>query len=268
MPYEHFVRLVKEAKSLGAKMISLFGYGEPLMDGGLQEKIGCVTALGLESFITTNASLLTEERAVKLLRAGLKKIRFSVHGIEKNYEKVHRKLKWRKVFDNITNFILINDIDFDHRCQVAMSCIPMHNECPYLFRYLWENKVDELEIWKPHNWTDGKGYRKVERKKKTCGRPFNGPVQINADGKMMVCCFDYNALMVVGDTYKNSIEEILKGKAFNMVRAKHMVGNLEGLPCESCDQLNIEDDSPLLYSNVDPSCEVGKTSSTKFKMEN
>jgi hypothetical protein len=266
MPHEHFYYLATQARELGAKCISLFGYGEPLMDGGLQEKIGCVTALRMDSFITTNASLLTERRAIQLLNAGLRKIRFSVHGVLEKYERVHRKLKWDQVFNNIINFMALNDIDYNHQCTVAMSVIPMHNECIYYFRYLWEDKVDELEIWRPHNWTNGKLYRHVDVRKRTCGRPYSGPVQIQADGKMVVCCFDYNGLIEVGDTYVNTIEEILKGDAFNIVRSKHALGALDGLPCETCDQLNIEEESPLLYSNVDPECEVGKTSSTKFKL--
>jgi hypothetical protein len=266
MSHEHFVTLVQQAKELGATNIALLGYGEPLMDGGLQQKIGCVTALGLDSFITTNASLLTEKRAEQILAAGLKKIRFSVHGVGENYEEVHRNLKWEQVSENIAGFMAINDIDFHHQCTVAMSVIPMHNECIYYFRYLWEDTVDELEIWRPHNWTYGKEYRDVVPKKKTCGRPFNGPIQIQADGKMVVCCFDFNGELEVGDTYVKTIQSILKDQPFEAIRWAHSRGSFNGCICESCDQRNIEGESPLLYSNVDENCEVGKTSSTKFKL--
>jgi hypothetical protein len=146
-----------------------------------------------------------------------------------------------------------------------MSVIPMHGESVNEIRKFWGNAVDELEIWKPHDWAGGREYRDVVAKKKSCGRPFRGPVQINADGNMMVCCYDFNAEMVVGDTYKNTIEEILKGAKFNAIRRCHKTGSLVGLPCVTCDQLN-EGDEPLLYSSVDPECTVGKTSSTKFNL--
>ena len=81
----------------------------------------------------------------------------------------------------------------------------------------------------------------------------------------MVCCFDFNAKLTVGDTRKNTIEEILKGKEFSEIRNKHADGNLTGLICETCDQLN-EDDDPLLYSSRDPDKQIGTTSSTKFKI--
>jgi len=102
--------------------------------------------------------------------------------------------------------------------------------------------------------------------KKTCGRPLNGPIQINADGKMMVCCFDFDGKLTVGDTYKDSIADILKGDKFNEIREKHRTGNHTGTICEMCDQLN-EDDDPLIYSSRDPDREIGKTSSTKFKLK-
>jgi radical SAM protein with 4Fe4S-binding SPASM domain len=202
-----------------------------------------------------------------LLKAGLKKIRFSCHGMFKNYDKVHQHLGWEQTSRNVTNFIAMNRVRYRGQCRVAMSVIPMHGESVEYIREFWENAVDELEIWKPHNWADGKSFRKATpERKKTCGRPRKGPVQINADGNMMVCCFDFDATMVVGNTHQETIEEILKGKKFGTIRKCHESGATGELPCATCDQLNIGD-SPLLYSNVDETCSIGKTSSTKFSLE-
>ena len=264
MDMQHFNKLVAEAKSLGAESISIFGYGEPLLDKGIADKIKLCTDFGLETFITTNASLLDIEVAHAILEAGLTHIRFSVHGVHKNYEKVHG-LDYNNTQRNIANFIAINKIKFKHQCKVSMSCIPLNGESVEFFREQFEGAVDWLEIWKPHNWTDGKEFRQIKRIKKSCGRPFNGPVQINADGKAMICCFDYDAKLTVGNTHDNTIEEILKGEKFSEIRNKHADGNLLGLICETCDQLN-ENDDPLLYSSRDPNKTIGTTSSTKFKI--
>jgi hypothetical protein len=149
-----------------------------------------------------------------------------------------------------------------------VSVIPMHSENIDAIKEFWLGMVDYLEIWRPHNWVYGKNYRRNNRRKSTCGRPFSGPVQINADGKMMVCCFDYNAEMTVGDTYESTIEDILKGDKFNKIVKKHALGDLIGLPCEKCDQLNeyTEEDYPLLYSNRDKEKKINVTSSTKFEL--
>ena len=152
-------------------------------------------------------------------------------------------------------------------CKASVSVIPMHGESVEQIRNFWEPMVDWLEIWKPHNWTTGRDYRKVINRKKSCGRPFNGPVQIQSDGRMIVCCFDYNGVLEVGNTNVHSIAHILKSDKFNRIRKKHKKGDLTGLICEHCDQLNEYEESPLLYSSRDHSREVGYTSSIKFKLK-
>jgi sulfatase maturation enzyme AslB (radical SAM superfamily) len=267
MPNGHFDYLVDQAKELGADTISIFGYGEPLLDQGVVNKVAYCTRKGLKTFITTNGSLLNTNMATWLLEAGLDKIRLSVHGMFDDYERVHIGLKFYSVMRNIQNFIAKNNTRFGHQCTTALSVIPMGGESVEYIREVWEDAFDELEIWKPHNWTDGRHYRyATKERKKTCGRPSKGPIQINADGKMMVCCFDFDAKMTVGDTYKNTIEEILKGREFGLIRKCHDDGLLSELPCSTCDQLFVGD-NPLLYSNVDETCSTGKTSSTKFSLE-
>ena len=264
MSNEHFRGLVDESISLGADEISLFGYGEPLMDKNLWVKLIHCSDMGTN--ITTNAALLDRATSYILLTAGLKSIRFSAHGFGKNYESVHG-LNWLNFIANVKGFIEVNNERFGHSCITEVSVIPMHGETIEEIREFWEPIVDFLEVWRPHNWCDGKTFRPTARKKKTCGRPFRGPVQINADGMMMVCCFDYDAKLTVGDTHKNTIQEILGGEEFQRIREAHRTGNLDGLICQTCDQLNIEEQSPLLYSSRDPEMKIGKTSSTKFNLE-
>lgn len=268
MPDDHFKLLVNQTVNLGANMISIFGYGEPLLDKGIVNKVSHCSDLGLFTFITTNASTLDLDMSFSLLKAGLSKIRFSVHGIGDNYEKVHRGLSWDKTTRNIANFLSVNRIKFDGQCKTAVSIIPMNDETVENIIERWDKNVDEIEIWRPHGWAGGRKYRQLTKnRKRTCGRPAKGPIQINADGNMMVCCFDFDAQMIVGNTYENTIEEILKGSEYEHYRDNHKKGFHDGAPCQKCDQLNIGDKSPLLYSNVDDLCVIGKTSSTKFNLE-
>lgn len=267
MDSAQFTYLIVQARDLGAKVVSPFGFGEPLMDTDIVENIRACTVLRLKTFITTNASLLTVDLAHDLLNARLSKIRFSMHGRGINYELVHRNFDFVEVMRNINTFLKINETRHENACVTAVTVIPMHGERIEDIRDFWQGKVDEVEIWRPHNFSVGKDYRQGKRVKKTCGRPHSGPVQIQADGLMVACCFDFNGELVLGDTHKESIEDILKGAKYNELRKRHETGDLAGLICESCDQLFKYDKSPLLYSSVDESREIGKTSSTKFKLK-
>jgi len=264
MPFDHFKKLVDEAKSLGAEIISIFGFGEPLIDPGVAAKVAYCTQQGLETFITTNASLLTRKMSGALKLAGLTKLRISMHGTSENYEAVHRGLSFKKFTKNFSDFL---DVNSDHEIKSELTVIPMHGESVDFILRTWGGAVDDIEIWKPHNWGSAKDYRKIKRKLKTCGRPFSGPVQINADGMMMICCFDFNGEMTVGNTYMSSIEEILKGKVYEIIRIRHRNGILDGLPCEHCDQLNEYKESPLLYSSKDETRGINKTSTNKFELK-
>ena len=267
MPTGHFKYLASQGHALGVQTVSLFGHGEPLLDNELSDKIRYCSEAQFDTFITSNASLLSPDSSYELLEAGLSHIRFSAHGFGDNYNKVHSGLSWLRFLENVGEFLRVrNELDSD--CAVSVSVIPMHGEDVETIRRFWEPLVDFLEVWKPHNWADGREYRsKTVKRKKTCGRPESGPIQIQADGLVIVCCWDYDGKMVVGDTNKNTLEEILQSEAFDEIRHRHKIGDHTGLLCEHCDQLNVETESPLLYSNRDYSREPGRLSSTKIKLK-
>lgn len=267
MCYGVFCNLVDQVRELGADTISLFGYGEPLTDPGLEDKIEYCTSLRLNTFITTNAGLLSQERAQNLVYAGLKNIRFSFHGINPiDYEEVHNGISWLTAWGNFYNFVIANK-QHGSPCTIHISSIPMHGETIEAISSTWERYCDFLEIWKPHNWAGGRSYRSTLRRKSTCGRPFNGPVQIQSDGTVIPCCFITNSEIVLGDTTDASVESVLNNAAYNRLREAHMTGDLTGYVCETCDQLNEEVENPLLYSTRDPKREIGKTSTCKIDVK-
>jgi len=272
MPNVVFYDLIVQAKNLGAETISIFGFGEPLMDEQLAWKVKECSHFGLNTFVTTNASLLTAEKSRALLEAGLSHIRFSVHGITaRDYEKVHKGLKFFPVIYNMAKFVQLNEDDFNKSCKISVTVIPMHGELIDSIKDFWESGIDYLEIWRPHGWGGKRIYRKPlkEKKKTMCERPFSGPVQIQADGRVIPCCFITDAEIVLGDIYKDTIEDILKGKLYEELRDRHRQGDLKGLPCETCDQMYVynKSNSPLLYSSRDIEMNINVTSSTKFKLE-
>ena len=73
-----------------------------------------------------------------------------------------------------------------------------------------------------------------------------------------------NSEIVLGNTYEDSIADILKGDRYKKLRRKHQTGNLRGLVCMYCDQRLVLEESPLLYSSIGK--DINKTSSTKFNL--
>ena len=61
-----------------------------------------------------------------------------------------------------------------------------------------------------------------------------------------MCCFDYNKLLVVGDTKTMTLNEIMNSKEMKHIQEKHKKNDFSGLICKDCDQA-VHDESVLIY---------------------
>jgi molybdenum cofactor biosynthesis enzyme MoaA len=160
-----------------------------MLDKRLEDKIAYAKAKGLRTYIITNGSALTEKRAYLLLQAGLDEMRVSFYGMGADtYNAVMRGLDYDKTVEGLMRFLAIRDTLKIH-CKVMLSylVLPENEKDTEAFRTFWEPRVDFIEIWKPHNFGDGKDFRQRIGIKRSCGRPDNGPLQIQWDGTVIPC---------------------------------------------------------------------------------
>jgi radical SAM protein with 4Fe4S-binding SPASM domain len=266
MDYSAYAKSIDEITALGASQVVLTGFGEPMLDRGLEDKIIYAKSKGLRTYIITNASALTSARSVSLLNAGLDEMRVSFYGMStETYNTVMVGLEYSKAVDNILDFIgFRNSMKVDCKVQMSYLVLPENEKDTEAFRNFWEPKVDYIEIWKPHNFGDGKDYRERTSEKVSCGRPKNGPLQIQWDGTVIPCCYDYNNQIKLGNAFKTPIPEILNGERYNSLRYAHESKNFYLYSyCDQCDQLLPHDDA-LVYTNRHdlPNAEAVKLSNT------
>ncbi|MCF7870408.1 MAG: radical SAM protein [Candidatus Omnitrophica bacterium] len=226
-------KIKKEAPYIDTCTLS--GLGEPLLDPTIEEKIEYAKKLGYKVILLTNASLLDK----KNIEVDLLKVSFHTPNKDKFKE-----------ITGTNNFDLVLNNIYNTKNKVAITSDLTENfkeEIEGLKR-IFEDKVYLLEIWKPHNWVNWGNYRSGEATKKTCGRPEKGPIQIQVNGTINMCCFDFNGELLLGDFYTQTLEEIFSSKSFKEIEEKHKTYNKEGLICKNCDQL-IDLENTLLYSS-------------------
>lgn len=255
MPYRLFESIIlacrKELPEIDSLTIS--GFGEFATDPGWKEKL----ELGRHHFsrinILTNLSLIPTED-LPYLADNADSVRISVYGIDEHtYRAVHRQP------ENISYSGIMRKINELCRnkssCRIILNFLSVPENCEAWEQWieLWKDKADLLEVWKPHNWVEGKNYRKLSlRRTGSCGRPVSGPVQVQVDGTVNVCCFDYNGELQIGDLKKQSFGEIFKSQAMEVIQQKHRNGNADEIElCRNCDQRNpVETKSMnMLYSS-------------------
>ena len=251
MDQDKYEKSIDEVVSLGAKNIVLTGFGEPMLDKKLELKIAYAKKQGLFTYIISNGSVLNSKRAEKILKAGLDEIRISFYGMGSDtYNTVMQGLDFETTKNGLLKFIKLRDEhNFKTKIQISYLTLPENEKDEQHFREFWEPLVDAIEIWRPHNFGDGRDYRDRIEVKTTCGRSETGPLQIQWDGEVIPCCYDYNNKIVLGNAFEQPVLEILNEKKYRLLRYAHKAGLFNLFPyCDQCDQLLPHSDA-LVYSN-------------------
>ena len=255
-----YKKVLDEAIAAGADKVSLENYGETFLDPYIFERAAYARSKGMEVYTITNGSLLTEESCESIIKF-FNKIRISLYGMSKDvYDKIHRGLSFETVTGNIERLFRARE-KYRSNIKIELYFLLMkeneHQMKAFLDKY--EKTADAVSIWKPHNWGDGRNYREaLSAKKITCGRPLIGPVQVQWDGLVVPCCFDYDSRIVLGDLKKQTLHEALHGDAYNALRRAHESGEFSKYPfCDVCDQLQKRDDV-LVYTTIKNS-KIGAT---------
>jgi MoaA/NifB/PqqE/SkfB family radical SAM enzyme len=255
MDLEKYKKSLDEVVELGCKQVVLTGFGEPMVDKTLEKKVQYAKGKGLRTYIISNGSLLTRQRAVRLIEAGLDELRLSYYGMRKeSYERVMVGLSYEVTMSNLLGFLEARDQKGSKkpRLEINWLVLPENQEDTDHFREFWEPRADAIEIWKPHNFGDGRSYRQRYEEagiKNTCGRPENGPLQIQWDGEVIPCCYDYNNQIVLGNAFQQPVLEILNGEKYELLRYAHREKEFRLFPyCDQCDQLLPHADA-LVYTN-------------------
>jgi len=254
MSFELFKFLLDKIK-IEAPFITdctISGFGEPFTDSTIMEKIEYAKNNNYIIHVLTNGSLLSKKQLKKLFEIGINNLRFSLHAVSlvgffditnssyENYRKVLSNIKYAAFNKKNTKIIVTTDIVEENK-----------NEIPLIKSLCNDWNIDLLEIWKPHNWINTLAYRSGGLTRKTCGRPFNGPLQIGVTANVIPCCFDYNERMILGNFKTQTLEEIFNSEPYLTLKEHHLNGTIinSNLPCKNCDQLFPIDENNIIFNS-------------------
>ena len=254
MDMDLYKKLLDEAIAWGdVSFVSLENFGEPFLDPHLFERAKYAKDRGMYLATISTGSLLHRRDAMNQTLEYFDKIRFSYYGITKDvYEGLQVNLNFDTVTKNINDLIEAKAKSGSKlRIEMYFLLMPENEHQMEDWLKIYEPLVDAVSVWKPHNWSTGRDYRELDvGNKVSCGRPFNGPLQIQWDGKIVPCCYDYNSEIVLGDSNKETLEEFVAGENYEKFKDAHRDGEFFKYPfCDSCDQLNKREDV-LIYSSV------------------
>jgi len=271
MSFDLFKKVVDELVPKGMNQVTLVSYGEPLLDPGFYQKaLYAKKSYDLKLYTITTAAELSPKLSERLIDLKFDTVRISYYGITKDvYQSVHQSNTFEIATQNIYDLLELKKQKRSLFPRVDMSWIRVAENAHQTdaFKKNWRSKVDGISIWNPHNWSDGRRYRQLDSPKTTCGRPATGPVQVQWNGDVVPCCWDYDNKMVLGNASTHTIEEILKGDSYKALRNAHAAGNFKKYPfCDQCDQLHQKEmKDALIYSNIGQ-VKTGRTNTNYFPL--
>lgn len=236
------------------RILTFAGLGEPMLDPDFLQKVEVGRKAGFEVLLLTNGSRLTEENFRAMDEMGVQSVRVSFYGMTNaSYAAVHRPrdpLAFQSTKETLERIAAM-----PRRTKLLMTfnVVPGVNEADLEnWIHHWEPRVDLVEAWRPHNWVYGRKLRTVSSTMRpTCGRPFTGPLQVQADGTINMCCFDFNGDLTLGDLNTTPLADIFSQEPFQRLAECHRTGDFSGsgFICGRCDQRNTGKEDIMVYNS-------------------
>lgn len=224
MSDELFHKIIKEGKELGVKVFSPFLNGEPFVFPKIYKWLDYMEKEGVKVILYTNGEFLNVDKLIKYSNIDL--VNCSFNGATKEtYDKVMRGPNFEKTKENIKD--LINRAPF--RVLVSMIITEENAREQKLFKKMWGRRA---KLGGYANWA-GARHSALEKKgkRKPCYHLLNH-MTILWDGRVNLCCMDYDGKVILGDLNKQSLREILKN--IEPLRKRHKLLDFNMPLCNVC----------------------------------
>ena len=247
MSFELFKKIVDECVELGITHIRVHNYGEPFVDRKLVEKVRYAKQQGIQEVgMISNGSLITEAVARGMIDAGLDAINISVDASGKEvFESTRIGLKYDKVIANIERLVRVRAESGKRRPKLILSFVRQNNSADeQAFIEHWRKVADKIHITDLHNW--GGTLHQQSDVNYPCYRPWL-TFTVLWDGRVSLCCADFDGHTILGDMNFSSIKEIWNNDLYRQVRREHLESGGPDV-CRACDLPR--KDSPLWVTKL------------------
>ncbi len=222
-----FKKIVNNCLAYGVKKFNLIFYNEPFLDPFIFERIKYLKSKKVRALLFSNGSVIDSEKAEKILKGGLDEITFSVDSATKRtYESIRKGLVFERTINNILHLIKRRRDLGLKKPKIKLNFVKQKlNEAELEeFRSFWVDKADEISV--SPNDRRKEIYESFERKKKNfasfpCLRPWREFI-VMSNGKVPLCCMDYNGKVILGDFNTQSLKEIWNSDNFEKIRQLHL----------------------------------------------
>ena len=228
-------RIIDEGVSNNLYGVKFNIRGEPLLHPEIHEFVKYAKQRGLiDVYFNSNAMLLTDDIARKLIDAGLDRLSISFEGITKDvYEKYRVGAKYETVLSNIEKIqSLKKKLGVEHpKIRIQTVMLPEIVSAFEQYKSFWSKIADEVGFL---------DYKEMKVKKKGIKYPWACPqiwqrMAVWWDGTILPCNHDDDGMLALGNIREVSIKDSWQSASLNKMRDIHRNGMAHTIPaCDGC----------------------------------
>lgn len=216
-----------------ARAIVLHGFGEPLLDKKIAERVGLLSARNVPTYFSCNPHNIKQEMMKDIFANGLGYIKFSIESVDdavhenvrgqagrfdENYARIMQLIEMKEKHNFRTN-IVITMINFNRENQDE-DFGQLRKMFEGTGAYVYLKSLDQ-------KWYGSENYENASvHWREFCQAPWTF-MSIKSNGDVVQCMEDYNNELVFGNVAHESLVDIWNSEAYEKFRRKHFT--LQGL---------------------------------------
>lgn len=218
--------------------------GEPLLNPDLYDAIVFLEEEGVATRLSTNATVLNEEKSLEILDSGLREIVFSIDATtSETFSQIKPGADFLSVIENVNRFLELKKIKGYKRPITQVQFVKHSYNEHEVDDFIGEWKGVDVDYINIKSFSSRAGrvrddglYQHGELgcdRKVPCIWPWKSII-IASNGDVTTCCSDLLVELELGNVFDKSIPEIWNGERFRELRYAHSSGSKEPLICENC----------------------------------
>ena len=223
------------------KVIVLHGYGDPLLDKDMAEKIELLNDRKIPSYFSCNPANIREEKVIEMFQNGLDYIKYSLESIDDiRHKKIRGKASnftdsYKKILKLIDTknkhlyktMIIITMLNLNKQSQME-EFVKLRDAFKGMNVYTYLKSQDQQWYQNKNKGTDSIHWLEP------CQFPWSS-MTIKSNGEAAMCVEDYNNEIILGDTNLESLYNIWNGEKYRIFREEHFKMNHHTKCSEQCD---------------------------------
>jgi radical SAM protein with 4Fe4S-binding SPASM domain len=223
------------------KVLVLHGYGDPLLDKEMGERLKQLTEMGIPSYFSCNPANIDIEKNLEMFRNGLDYIKYSIESVD---DFLHKQIRgqasnFSESYQRIVQ-LLVEKEKSKYKTTIVITMLDLGREDQQEEFARLEKAFEGLDVYIYLKSQDQQWYENKDKGTKSihwlefCQFPWSS-MTIKSNGEAAMCVEDFNNEIILGDTRKESLQDIWNGAKYAQFR-KDQFQVKPGIKCtEQCD---------------------------------